>query len=117
MTKFLTREQILAAQGFKTEEVEAWGGSVLVRGLSAVEVTDLGVGMMGEDGMDTAKAITLFPKIVAYALVDEGGNQLLSENDVRQLSGESVGVMQNIVNVAFRLSGLTAPKEDDAKNE
>lgn len=135
MAKFLTRDVILAAQGFKTEEIEVpeWGGSVLVRALSAVEVSSVGLGIIATDEssdrltitskegntIDIAKAIDLYPKIVAYALVDGEGNQLLSEKDARSLSMASQDAMQRIVNVALRLSGLTADDEDEedsAKN-
>jgi len=129
--KFLTREQILAAQaGVKTQEVEVseWGGSVLVRELYAHEITELGLQAVAAAGgrvdnaslenLDIAQLAPVFPMIAAYAIVDEELNPVLSEKDVRQLRARSSEALQRVVNTALGLTDLTAPEgqEEAAKN-
>jgi hypothetical protein len=125
MTKFLTRNQILAAQaGVKTEEVEVseWGGVVLVRELYAHEITELGLQAVAAAGgrvdsaslenLDVARLAPVFPLIASYAIVDEELNPVLSEADVRQLRARSSEALQRVVNTALGLTDLAGAGEE-----
>lgn len=92
---FLDREQLFAALTVKTEEFELpGGGKVLLRGLPL------------EEGMDTMKqddsAGTRVRKILLAAIVEPK----LDIGDLELLAESSMGLLQEMVDVVLRLSGL-----------
>ena len=124
MSKYLSHDEILAAQDFKTEEVEVpeWGGVVLVRELSALDFDAVGFPMVKEDGTINAKgARGMGVKIASLSIIDEEGNRLFTSKDVRALGKRAIEPIRRITAIVMDLSGMVAeeePDEDDAeKNE
>lgn len=112
----LTRDAILAARTLPREIVATpeWGGEVMVQGLSA----------RGRDAFEAAiveirgqKRIfhleDLRARLVALTVVDEAGQALFSEADIRELGQLSAVPIQRIFDVAQRLSGLTQTDIDE----
>ena len=100
---FLTKEQILTTNDLEIEEVEVWGGKILVRGITATERESL----RKESGDDGSKEIpNLIVKLVALTIVNEKGESLFSEEDVEALGKKSAQSLDKVFAVAQRLSGL-----------
>ena len=116
MSKYLSRDAILAAQDFKTEEVEVpeWGGVVLVRELSAADFDSVGFPMVKESGeIDARGARGMNVKIVSLSVIDESGNQLFTPKDVRALGERAIAPIRRITAKAMELSGMVAEEEPE----
>ena len=106
---FLTKEQILSAQDFKTEEVEVeeWGGSVIIKSLTAKERDRFEASMIEGRGKDRKTNLeNLRARLVAKTAVDEQGNLLFSEKDVDALGEKNAAAIDKVFAVAQRLSKL-----------
>jgi hypothetical protein len=120
MSKYLTRDRILAVQDFATEVVDVpeWGGQVLVRELSASEVEKIGFDMATPDGgIDARKARGIMAQVVAWATIDEGNEPIFTKNDLRELGKKSYPAIQRIASTIMRLSGLSAEEKEEAEAE
>ena len=106
----LTKEQILGANDLETVEVEvpAWGGSVLVRALTARE-RGLYMSRIIEQrkGGNTVKYEDIQISLCAMSMVGEDGNRLFSNADVNKLGRKSSGALQVVFEKAQELSGLS----------
>jgi len=114
MSKYLSRDAILAARDFKTEEVEVpeWGGTVLVRELSAADFDSVGFPMVKEDGkIDARGARGMNVKIVSLSVIDAEGNQLFTPKDVRALGERAIAPIRRITAKVMELSGMVAAEE------
>ena len=107
----LTREEIFAAEPAlptETVEVPEWGGSVIVRGLTgsgrdAFEATLIKQrGRKQESNLENFRA-----KLIVRSVVDEKGNLLFGERDIRALGEKSAIALERVYEVAQRLSKLT----------
>ena len=122
----LNRKQIVKrTQGYKTEVVSVpeWGGDVIVRELTADETTKIGVAAMDAEGLDIgAPVVSLdqiaetMPKIVAWTVVDEDLNPLLTVEDVKAMTASNMEVINRLGTKALELSGLTE-EMDEAEAE
>lgn len=102
--KFLTREQILSSQDLETEEVDAFGGKVLVKSLTAAEREELRKDMgTDEKEMDL---LLIQMKLVSLCIVGENRKRLFSEEDIGVLAKKSAKELDKVFEVAQRLSGL-----------
>jgi hypothetical protein len=125
VTKFLTREAILAASDIVTEAVDIpeWGGQVMVRALTGEErdswEESLLVEKKGRNGRTTREANlkNIRAKLVSISTYDADGNRLFTEYDVQVLGKKSASALQRIFKVAQRLSGLTDEEVDDLAND
>jgi hypothetical protein len=119
-TKFLSKTQILAATDLKTEPVQVpeWGGSVIVRTMTAAERDTFEGGLVKGDGKNKKTDFTNFrAKLVALTVVDEAGERLFADEEAAQLGKKSAAAMQRVFEVAQRLNGLTQADVDElAKN-
>jgi hypothetical protein len=114
MTKYLTKDEVFAAQDLPTEDVECpeWGGVLRVRGLNgaqrdAYEVSlqkTLPSGAMVPD-FDDIRA-----KFVSRVVVDEKNVRMFTNAEVKKLSEKSAIPLDRICDVGKRLSGMS----DDA---
>ncbi len=118
--KILGRDDILKAKDIETKEVYVpeWKGSVIVKALNGAERDAfeesllVGKGPNKELNMANVRA-----KLVAMSVVDEEGNRIFSDADVKELSKKSATALQRIFAVAQKLSGLTeADIEELSKN-
>ena len=125
--KQLNRKQIVEkTHGYKTEKVDIpeWDGFVYVRELTAPEVTKVGLSSVDpEEGVVSKTVIALeammdvIPQIVAWAVVDEDLNPVLSLEDVQGMTGENLPVIQMLGYKALELSGLTEDTEEEEDGE
>jgi hypothetical protein len=107
---YLTREQILNANDLPAEDVEVpeWGGVVRVRALTGAERDAFEAAIIKVRGkrvdfhLENARAL-----LVAMSVVDEDGNRLFSDEDVKALGRKSAAALDRVASVAMRLSGLT----------
>lgn len=116
----LTRDQILAAPDLPREEVDVpeWGGSVLVSGLSGTDRDAFEASIVEVQGSERKMDLeNIRAKLVARSIVDDAGQRLFSDADVRKLGAKSAVALQRVFEVAQRLSGLTpADVKELAKN-
>jgi hypothetical protein len=106
----LSKEQILAAQDLETEEVSvpAWGGSVLVRSLTARERGQLMASIVDQKNNGrTLKLVEVQVRTCAMAIVDANGVRMFGEEDIAKLARKSSGALQLVFEVAQRLSGMS----------
>lgn len=101
MNKYLTREQILAAE-LPVEIVDApeWGGKMRVRGMDALTMQEFAKGL---DGL-TDQQVRV--RAVALSLVDESGSLLFStENgDLEALAKKYFAVIRRLSDIVFRMN-------------
>ena len=120
MTKYLSRDDILNAQDFRTDVVdvtEEWGGTVLVRELSAAEAEEIGFSMADKQGnIDLSKAKGLAIRTVALGVIDEEHRRIFTEKDVKALGKRSRIAINRIAKRIMQLSGL-APESDKDEDE
>lgn len=106
----MTKEQISAAQDLATEEVEVpqWGGSVLVRGLTALERGKFMALLVDQrKGGNRTRLEDLQVRLCAMSIVDEQGRRVFSDSELGLLAKKSARALQPIFEVAQRLSGLS----------
>lgn len=104
-SKALTRDQILAADDRKREKVHVpeWGGDVYVTQISAA----VAFKMMEEvAGKPTARE-EIVPRMIVACCVDEQGNRLFTNADVKALGEKSSAAMLRVFQAAQTLNGLT----------
>ena len=105
----LLRDAILGASDIKTEEVHVpeWGGTVLVRGLTAKQRDEFESGLIETVGktqrvtMRNARA-----RLAALSIVGEDNEPLFSPADVFLLGEKSGAALDRVFAVASRLSGI-----------
>ncbi len=125
--KILTRAEILAADDLPRElvEVPEWGGSVYVRGLTAMERSEFENLMLGlenrrikvgksDDVTIQMDMRVLRVRLSALCMVDEKGNRLFGDDEVEALGRKSADALNRIFVVAQRLSGMTSDDVEDA---
>ncbi len=113
----LTRDAILAARDLKREEVDVpeWGGSILVREMSALE-------QMCFEQTTVGVPITKWPpdtmaRVASWCIVDEAGVSLFGVDDIKALGQKSTEALGRVFAVVSRLSGYGASKEEQAEIE
>lgn len=113
---YLSREQILAADDrtYADVPVPEWGGNVRVRSMTGRERDQLERSVMVEKkrGLKEVNMENFRAKIVALTVVDESGELLFTERDVRALGEKSSKAVARIANKASELSAIT---DDDVE--
>ena len=116
----LTREEILQADDLPVEDVDVpeWGGTVRVRTLSGAERDRFEGSITEQRGKKIkVKADNIRAKLVALSVVNEKGQPVFDEGDVRQLGKKSAKALDRVFDVAQRLSGISDEDvEELAKN-
>lgn len=105
--KLLSAAEILAADDLQTERVSvpAWGGDVLVKGLSLAEHSRIKREASDEEGMlDEEKMQAL---ILVTALVDEAGAPAFTHEQAEALAQKSVTACGVVMKAIARSSGLS----------
>lgn len=111
---YLTREAILAAQDLPVEDVDVpeWGGTVTVRTLTGSERSVYQEAMIRVSADGRERSVVLRDadvRLAALSMIDrESGQHLFSADEVDLLGGKSARALNRVVEVAQRLSGLTA---------
>lgn len=116
MNAVLTKDQILGANDLKTERVHVpvWGGDVLIRAMTGAErdrFEDHCARLHGKSCED------IMAILVALTIVDDKGQRLFSEADVKALSEKSAAALGMLFDKAKHLNAIDAKDvEDLAKN-
>jgi hypothetical protein len=112
----LTRDAILDAQDIKYEYVDVpeWGGTVRVRGMTGTERDqyDVESAMAARAGGSALSDFRV--RRIARCIVDEDGNRIFTDKDIRTLGSKSGAVIDRVDDVAARLSGLTETSAKEA---
>jgi len=119
MSTYLSRDDILNAQDFRTDEVDVpeWGGAVLVRELSAIEAENIGFDMADKEGnIDLSKAKGLAIRTVALGVIDAEHRSVFTRKDVAALGERSRIAINRVATRIMQLSGM-APEPDEDKGE
>lgn len=107
----LSKEAIAAAPDLNPETVDVpeWGGSVLLRGLTAGEYQHFAL-----HGQTMLNDGSLNAWVVAKALMDDAGQPIFGPNDdgVTVLSQKSGMVIKTLAEHVMKLSGLAADEAD-----
>ena len=114
MAAFLSKDDILAAQDLKTEEVHVpeWNGTVLIRGLTATE-RDAYEASMFHKGSDELNLKNARARLLVMTLVDEKGECLFSKDEIKALGRKNGAVLDRLWRKARKLSGLTREDVDE----
>jgi len=96
----LSRDEIFAANDLKTQafQVDALGGEVLLRSLSALEIE--GVREYAED------PVGMGIRAIIASAVDEDGGQIFSDDDYDKLGAKSAEAITQLFNAISELNGF-----------
>lgn len=110
--RLLDRDRILAAQDIASVDVDVpeWGGAVRIRRLKASEAQEFA-------SLDEAHRDEALYRIVAMSVVDEQGQRLFSENDIKLLRDKAFSALMRIQKAAIELNGLAPLAIEQAKND
>ena len=106
----LSREAILKADDYQVVDVEVpeWGGTVRLRSITAAERDRFEQSLLVQRGnkrevnMRNARA-----KLVVLCAVDDKGNKLFTDEDIKILSAKSAKPLDKLFEEAQKLSGLS----------
>jgi hypothetical protein len=104
----LTKDDILKADDIEIEPVEAWHGTVYVRGMTGTERDAFEASVITMRG--TKQSINLRnvrAKLCVMTLCEKSGARLFEDSDMEALSGKAASELQKVFAVAQRLSGIT----------
>ena len=113
----LSKTDILDADDMPREEVAVpeWGGTVLVRTMTAAERDSFEARVIGTDGIRNLANIRA--TLCARCIVDEQGKRLFGDGDIDLLGQKSAAAVDRVFAVCQRLNGLTPDDvEELAKN-
>ncbi|MBB4126219.1 hypothetical protein GGR77_001509 [Xanthomonas translucens] len=112
----LSKQQILAADDRKTEdlEVKEWGGTVRISTMSA---SDRDKWEQDTYGGETTKMEDYRARFVALCLVDEKGNRLFTDKEVAQLGAKSASALHSVFRVAQKLNAIGDAAVEDAEKK
>jgi hypothetical protein len=107
----LSKEQITSADDRKWEDVDVpeWGGTVRLLALSGTdrEAWELSTMVMGPNGsVQRRNLVDARAKLLAKCLIDEDGQRLFTDKEVKDLSAKSGAVIDRLFDIARRMSGL-----------
>lgn len=112
----LSRDAILTVDDRKYEEVDVpeWGGKVRIRSLTGREFDDFQTSILIEkkDGTRKTRTENLRVRLIVRCIVDEEGQQVFGEDDIRQLGKKSIRPIERIFTACQKLLGMT---DDDVE--
>jgi hypothetical protein len=113
----LSKDAILSASDIAREEVVVteWGGSVLLRGLTAEEHYKYQLAASNHVKKHGVVPPDYQARLVQMAAIDESGTPIFAEADIPKLIARSGAVITRLAKVVTRLSGLD-PEENAEKN-
>ena len=114
--KFLTRDQILAADDitFRDVEVPEWGGLVRVRSLCGTDRARL-LAMLPDE--KERRADEWVERLVVACACDENGEALFSADDIAELKKKNANAINRIFEAADDLNIFSEASRQRAKGE
>lgn len=117
--KKLSKAEILDALDLKTEivEVPEWGGAVTVRTMTGADrdAFEEQLVRVGPDGKREPDLRNMRAKLVALTVIDENGDRMFNEDDIRALTAKSAAALARVADAAQRLNGLGADSVEEAE--
>ena len=113
----LTRDQMFEEGALKTERVPLKNGDAIVSQIGGADYIKLWrdpKNQMQEDGKDVIDMARFTPALISYAVVDEAGNRLFTEEDIEKLSRFNSDVFLKLADPARRLNGLSGEEEKNS---
>jgi hypothetical protein len=113
---YLTRDAILSADDLQYEDVNVpeWGGTVRVRGLTGRERDAFEASLVKQkSGKGSIDLSDVTSKLIARTVVDEEGQRLFTDLDIKGLGAKSGVALNRVFAVAQRLSGLSDADVDE----
>ena len=110
----LSKGEILKQNKLPTEEVAVpeWGGSVMVRGLTARQVDAWRMAFLGDGGkVDPGRMGNMRADLVSRSVVDKDGQLLFGPTDVAALGDLSSSAIDRVFAGAQRLSGISEEEQ------
>lgn len=110
----LTRDQILGASDLPTAEVNvpAWGGKVLIQGLSAADMAAWVEAVNDDKSGVMTRNVNSMASMVVLSVVDKSGKRLFKDEDRDALARKNKDAIRAIYDAAKKLNGIT---EEDRK--
>ncbi len=116
----LTKEQILSASDLKTATVDVpeWGGVLTIRTMTGADRDAFEQSTYKKNGDDyQVNMKDIRARLCASCVVDENGELVFGETDIRALSRKSSLVLDRVFSACQELNGLTGKDvEELAKN-
>ena len=113
----LTKQQIVDADDLGLVEVEVpeWGGSVLVKPLTAKQRGQFTSALVEQrqGGRQTLRLQEIQTRLCGLSIVDESGKRMFSDAELTVLGGKSSAALQRIFEVAQRLAGLSTEQVEE----
>lgn len=114
MTKYLTKDEIFAAQDLPVEDVDCpeWGGVLRVRGLNGAQrdAWEASIQKKLPSGEVVPDFNDIRAKFVSRVVVDENNIRMFTDAEVKKLTEKSAIPLDRICDVGKRISGMS----DDA---
>jgi hypothetical protein len=123
-TRRLSRDDILNVQDQETEDVPVpqWAGYVTIRSMTGTERDHYEASLVSYErdaqGRPQVKAIeldNLRARLISLVAIDEAGGRLFTPADVLRLGEKNANALDVLFQAAQRLSKLTAPAIEAAK--
>lgn len=114
----LSKDAILSAtdRNYKDEYVPEWGGTVRVTGLSGTDRDAYEAAMVDAKGKPAMQRLQNFrTKLVVKCLVNENGERIFDDSDVKELGSKNGAVLDRLFDVARELSGMGQDAVADAE--
>lgn len=102
-------EQILQAQDLRTEAVEVpeWGVTVYITTMKAKELDAFQNSLLTMKGnTQTVSLNNMRSRFLVRCLVDEKGEHIFTDEQAKELSEKSGGVVQRLFMIAQKINGL-----------
>jgi hypothetical protein len=112
----LSRDQILGADDLPTEDIEVpeWGGCVRLRTLTGEERDRFEASSIKGKGRNRGVNYdNLRARLVARCAINEEGNPLFGEADVRKLGQKSAAALDRLFDAASRMNGIGESDVED----
>jgi hypothetical protein len=111
----LSRDDILAAPDLATDQVkvEAWGGEVRIRELSAAEMEEFSAWQETLKADGKSARILSMAGLLVFCIVDQDGNRLFTLDDAPKLAGKNTKALTTVFAAACRLNGMGRKAEAD----
>ena len=102
----LSKEQMLSATTLRTEDVEAFGGTVRLLEMTG-NIRDEYEMYMINSRKDGNKPKMLRATLLVFLIVDDKGNRIFDENDIQSLGERPINDIQRLYNKAVVLNALS----------
>jgi hypothetical protein len=112
--KRLSGTEFLAGRDLAFEDVEIpeLGGVMRVSELSVADLSAFYDSFPKDEGGKQITRLDSFrEKLLAYTIVDEGGNRLFSDENIPAIGKKSIKVIKRLFDVAQKLNGMAAEKD------